>query len=31
MRLGATLVTAGPEFAKLRKSLEALTLPRHAG
>ena len=31
MRLGATLVTADPEFAKLGKSLKLLTLPRHVG
>lgn len=31
MRLGATLVTADAEFAKLGKSLKVLALPRHAG
>jgi predicted nucleic acid-binding protein len=31
MRLGATLVTADPEFAKLGKSLKLLTLPRRVG
>ena len=31
MRLGATLVTADPEFEKLGRSLEVLTLPRHGG
>ena len=30
MRMGATLVTADPEFAKLGKRLKVLTLPRHS-
>ena len=30
MRLGATLVTADPEFAKLGKQLKVLALPRHS-
>lgn len=30
MRIGATLVTADPEFAKLGKRLKVLALPRHA-
>lgn len=29
IRLGATLVTADPDFAKLGKQLKTLTLPRH--
>jgi predicted nucleic acid-binding protein len=29
IRLGATLVTADPEFAKLGKQLKVLALPRH--
>jgi len=31
MRLGATLVTSDPEFARLGKQLKVLALPRHAG
>jgi predicted nucleic acid-binding protein len=31
MRLGATLVTADPEFGKLGKLLKVLALPRHVG
>ena len=31
MRLGATLVTADPEFEKLGKALKVLQLPRHSG
>ena len=31
MRLGATLVTADPEFEKLGRSLKVLALPRHVG
>jgi predicted nucleic acid-binding protein len=31
IRLGATLVTADPEFAKLGKQLKVLALPRHTG
>jgi predicted nucleic acid-binding protein len=30
MRLGATLVTADPEFGKLGKQLKILALPRHS-
>jgi predicted nucleic acid-binding protein len=30
MRMGATLVTADPEFARLGKQLKILTLPRHS-
>ena len=30
IRLGATLVTADPEFAKLGKQLKILALPRHS-
>lgn len=30
MRIGATLVTADPEFAKLGKQLKVLALPRHS-
>jgi predicted nucleic acid-binding protein len=31
IRLGATLVTADPEFAKLGKQLKVLALPQHTG
>ena len=31
IRLGATLVTADPEFSKLGKQLKVLALPRHSG
>jgi len=31
MRLGATLVTADPDFAKLGKQLKVLALPRYSG
>ena len=31
MRLGATLVTADPEFGKFGKQLNILALPRHSG
>lgn len=30
MRMGATLVTADPEFARLGKQLKVLALPRHS-
>jgi predicted nucleic acid-binding protein len=30
LELGATLVTADPEFAKLGKQLKVLALPRHS-
>jgi predicted nucleic acid-binding protein len=30
MRTGATLVTADPEFAKLRNKFKILALPEHA-
>lgn len=31
LRLGATLVTADPEFSRLGKQLKTLSLPRHSG
>jgi predicted nucleic acid-binding protein len=31
MRIGATLVTSDPEFARLGKQLKILSLPRHSG